>query len=137
MTREAWDFHQAKEASRRGKVGQEEAENARKEAVEAAATAEETYRKAVSRRITVLIAEGKAATAARDIARGEPEIAHLAYLRDVSQGMKEISEQRAWRHTADRKDIQELIEWSRVVAPLGQGPEPADLAQPIGGRRAA
>ena len=134
---EAWSFHQAVEASRRGKEGQADAESARKDAMTEYALAEKLYRVELAKRIVELIAEGKPATVAKDLARGDKRVSDLGYNRDVAEGMRDIAEQRAWRHTADRKDIQELIEWSRIVAPLGQTQEPAHLEAPIGGRRAA
>lgn len=118
--REAWDFHTALSASRKGKEGQEAAEKARGDATEAYALAERLYRMALSKRIVELIAEGKPATVARDLARGESPVADLGYERDVAEGVRDIAEQRAWRHTADRRDIQEFVQWSRIVAPLGE-----------------
>lgn len=136
---EAWDFEQALTASRRGKEGQEAAEGDRKEAVEVHARAERAYRQALAAKIVEEVAHGAAWTVARDIAKGDKHVAQLQYERNVADGMKDIAEQRAWRHTADRKDIQDLIEWSRIVAPLGEQRETShDLNRaPIGGRRAA
>lgn len=137
MSRVAWDFHEALTASRKGKEGQESAEKARKDAAEDFAEKERLYRERLAIRITEIIASGKAATVAQDLARGDGLVADLRYDRDVAKGVAAVAEQRAWRHTADRKDIQEFIEWSRHVAPLGEQAEPAVLEAPIGGRRAA
>jgi len=137
MTLQAWDFEQALEASRRGKLGQEAAERDRKDAVEVAAKAERAYRSALAAEIVRTHAQGAAWTVAQDLARGEKHVADLRYERDVAVGIKEIAEQRAWRGTADRKDIQEFVQWSRIVAPLGAAGEPPVLDRPIGSRRAA
>jgi|HubBroStandDraft_6_1064221.scaffolds.fasta_scaffold01839_21 hypothetical protein len=134
---QAWDFSTALRASEKGKQGQEEAEKARKDATAEYATAEKLYRVALAKRIVELIAEGKPATVAKDLARGDKHVSDLGYNRDVAEGMKEIAEQRAWRHTADRKDIQEFIQWSRIVAPLGTQAEPPVHERPIGSQRAA
>jgi hypothetical protein len=119
-TRQAWDFFQAVEATRKAKEAQEDAETAREEAAEALATAELTYRKALAQEITRQHGDGTAWTVCQDMARGEDHVAQLRYERDVAHGVLAATEQRAWRHTADRKDALALIEWSRVVAPLGE-----------------
>ena len=122
--RQAYDFFECVEASRRGKHGQEQAEEQRKEAAETLATAERFYRVALAKRILELKAEGMPATVCQDLARGDKTVADLRYERDVAQGVLDVAEQRAWRGSADRKDIQELIAWSRIVAPLGEQTEP-------------
>lgn len=120
----AWDFSEGLAASKKGKEGQEAAERDRKEAVELAARAERAYRQALAAEIVRSHAQGAAWTVAQDLARGDKHVAQLRYERDVSVGVKEVAEQRAWRHTADRKDIQEFVTWSRIVAPLGEQREP-------------
>ena len=126
--REAWDFFQGVEASRKAKEKQEEAEQARRDAATALAGYERAYRTALAQKIVSLIAEGKAATVARDLARGDDQVAHLGYLRDVARGVLEAEETRAWRHTSDRKDVNSFVEWSRMVAPLGEQHEPVRAA---------
>lgn len=126
--RQAYDFFEAQEASRRGKEGQREAEKARSEAIEAYALAEKLYRVELAKKIIEMIAGGTPATVAKDLARGDKTVSDLGYHKDVAEGMKDIAEQRAWRHTADRKDIQNLTEWSMKVAPLGEQSEPARRA---------
>lgn len=118
--RQAWDFFQCVEASRKAKEAQQEAENAVKDAAAAYALAERLYRVNLAQQIVKLIAEGKPATVARDLARGDRHVADLAYEMAVAEGVKEAMEQRAWRHTSDRKDVQNLTKWSMIVAPLGE-----------------
>jgi hypothetical protein len=126
--RQAYDFFQCVEASRRGKQGQEAAEEARKDAAEALALAERLYRVQLAKRIVELKAEGMPATVCQDLARGDNGVADLRYTRDVAQGVLDVAEQRAWRHAADRRDILALTEWSRIVAPLGEQRESARAA---------
>lgn len=122
--RQAYDFFECVDASRKGKEGQEAAEKDRKVATEAFALAKRCYEVELAKKIVGLIAEGKPATVAKDLARGDSRIANLGYELSVAEGVKDIAEQRAWRHTADRKDIQNLTEWSMKVAPLGEQTEP-------------
>lgn len=135
--RQAWDFFQAVEASRKGKEGQAAAEAAREQAAEEYAAAERAYRRALALKIIELRAADWPATVCADLARGDEHVANLRYSRDVAEGVKDAIEQRAWRHTADRRDVTQLIEWSRIVAPLGEQREPNHLPEPIGTRRAA
>lgn len=121
--RQAYDFIEAVEASRRGKESQIAAERERTEAAEKLAEAERIYRVELAKAILVMKAKGTPATVCQDLARGDEMVAGLRYERDVAQGILAVAEQRAWRHTADRKDIQELIQWSRIVAPLGEQQE--------------
>jgi hypothetical protein len=118
--RQAWDFHQAVEASRRAKEAQRETEAVVELSAKEYADAERLYRIALAKRIVELVAEGKPATVAKDLARGDPRVADLAYDMAVALGVKEAMEQRAWRSTADRKDVQNLTEWSKLVAPMGE-----------------
>ena len=117
---EAWDFHEAVRATRKAKEAQIEAEKAREAAATDLAEKELAYRKALALEIVSKNAAGAAWTVSQDLARGEPHVAQLRYERDVAQGVLDAAEQRAWRHTADRKDALALIEWSRIVSPLGE-----------------
>lgn len=134
---EAYDFAEAIAATRRAAEAQKQAELARKQASDDAAEKERTYRIALSKKILEAHGDGVAWTVAQDIARGDAHVAQLRYERDVARGVLAVAEQRAWRHTADRKDMNEFIQWSRIVAPLGQQQEPARLERPIGAVRAA
>jgi hypothetical protein len=122
---EAWDFPTATERSRRAHENQTGAEQARVKAAEELAFAERLYRTALARRIVELNAEGAAWTVCQDLARGDKAVADLRYERDVKKGVLDAAEQAAWKFTADRKDVNEFVQWSRVVAPLGEQHEPA------------
>jgi hypothetical protein len=120
---EAWTFDQGITASRRAKEGQEAAEAERRDTSERLASAEMAYRLALAKEITRQHADGVAWTVCQDLARGDERVAALRYERDVARGVLDAAEQRAWRHTADRKDVTEFLQWSRIVAPLGERSE--------------
>jgi hypothetical protein len=131
MNPEAWDFVTATARSRQAHENQSTAEQARRDAAEGLALAERLYRVNLARRIVELKAEGMPATVCQDLARGDKQVADLRYERDVKQGVLDAAEQAAWKFTADRKDVNEFVQWSRIVAPLGEQVED----QPV--RRAA
>lgn len=123
-----WDFAEAVAAARKGHEAQREAEQVRRDASEKLAKREQAYRLALARKIVEVQAAGSAWTVAQDLARGDKDVAQLRYERDVAKGVLDAEETRAWRHTADRKDLTEFIQWSRIVAPLGETPEPGSRA---------
>ena len=120
MNAEPFDFPQAVAAARRASEAQRAGEDAVRDAARGLAEAERLYRMAYAKQILMEHAEGAAWTVAQDLARGRQGVADLRYERDVAQGVLEAAQQRAWRHTADRKDMLEFIQWSRRVAPDGQ-----------------
>lgn len=132
-----YDFGEAITATRRAAEAQKAAEQDRRDSAKDLAEKEQTYRVALAKQIVAEHAAGAAWTVAQDLARGEKRVAQLRYERDVAKGVLDAAEQRAWRHTADRKDMTEFIQWSRIVAPLGQQQEPTRLERPVGARRAA
>jgi hypothetical protein len=134
---EPYDFGEAIAATQRAAKAQKDAEQARRDAAEDLASKEHAYRLALAKKILAAHADGVAWTVAQDIARGDDHVAQLRYERDVAKGVLDAAEQRAWRHTADRKDMTEFIQWSRIVAPLGQQEEPHYTESPIGAVRAA
>lgn len=119
-----WDFYEAVEAARRSAEYQKAAESQLESDTQACAEAERAYRKALAVKIVELRSEWPA-TVCADLARGDAHVADLRYARDVAEGVKEATKQRAWRHAADRKDTHELIQWGRMVAPLGEQREMA------------
>lgn len=104
------------EASRAMKSAEEFLRDSFKEA----ARTEREYRMALAARILELHADGVAWTACQDVARGDAKVARLRYERDVAEGVKEAAQGVTWRHTADRRDLSKLIDWSMRVAPDGQ-----------------
>lgn len=133
-----YDFQQAKEACARAARAQIDAERDLTTAATDHAGKEMAYRKALAKTIVTLHDEGMAWTVCQDVARGDDTVARLRYERDVAHGVLEAQQQRAWRHTADRKDVLELVRWSARVAPDGQyEPPPGADVSVIGGRRVA
>lgn len=123
---EPFDFPDAVAAARRAAEAQKAGEQAVREASETLAEAERQYRMALAKAIVTAHAEGSAWTVAQDLARGVSVVADLRYQRDVAKGVLDAAEQRAWRHTADRKDMLVFLEWSKRVHGLDDvGPQPA------------
>lgn len=120
-----YSFGEAKEAAARGAAGQVAGERALRDSRTKLAQAELAYRKALAVQIVTEHANGAAWTVAQDLARGDEKVAQLRYERDVAEGVYEAAQTASWRHAADRKDVLELIQWSRRVAPDGQQDDPA------------
>lgn len=85
------------------------------------AVAERLYREGLSRAITTLRAEGKPAMIARDQARGDKLVAQLLLDRMIAEGLREAAAQSIWRHTADRRDLEQFLDWSKRAAFLDMG----------------
>lgn len=136
MSTEPFDFPAAVAATRRAAEAQRDAEHDRRQAAADLAEKERAYRIALAREIVSQHADGAAWTVAQDLARGERKVADLRYERDVAQGVLDAAEQRAWRHTADRRDMHEFIVWSKareIAEGYGRAPEPK-FDTPIGAR---
>jgi chlorite dismutase len=121
-----WTFEQAMAACQQASQRQRAAEDAMREASVTFAEAEEAYRKALAVAIvTKHDTDGVAWTVAPDLARGDPLVARLRRERDIAEGVREASQQAAWRRAADRKDAQRFADWSqrREVAENGQPDE--------------
>lgn len=132
-----FDFTEARTAARKASEAQAATEQAMRNAAEEKARAERAYRRALAERILKAHGEGIAWSVCGDIARGDEGVADLRYHRDVAEGVYDALQQSGWRHASDRRDLSRLIGWSERVAPLGEQPEPRDLVEPIGARRAA
>lgn len=133
-----FDEQDARDAERTASSLQLGAEEALRDAFKKAAEAEREYRRSLASAILQARADGHPATVCADLARGDKDVSHLRYLRDVADGVKEAAVQSAWRHAANRKALGRLVEWSaRRDLSLGADPEqPADMPA-FGGRRAA
>ena len=112
MSNQPYDFARAQSASRGVSDNQRAAEKFLIGSTRDYAEAERAYRKALADKIVALKAEGMAATACADVARGDRHVADLRYKRDVAEGIKEAAVQSAWRASGDRKAEQTFIEWS-------------------------
>lgn len=115
-----YDYQGAKAAIERASVNQRNAEEQIRQAAATLGAAERSYRQALAEEILKLKADGVAMTVAQDLAKGSKRVADLRYARDVADGMKEAAAQAVWRHTADRRELEQLISWSMRVSPDGQ-----------------
>lgn len=112
-TREPMDYITAVSVHRVESEAQHNAEKYLALKSKEAAEKEREYREALARKITELQAEGKPATIARDLARGDKLVATLAMERSICQGLVEAAQQSIWRHTANRRDLEQFIDWSK------------------------
>lgn len=112
-TREPMDYITAVTVHRVESDLQHAAENFLSEKAREAAEAEKLYREELAKEITRRRGGGSSASAARDEARGQPHIADLAMKRDVALGLKDAAAQSIWRHTANRRDLEQFIDWSK------------------------
>jgi hypothetical protein len=111
-----FDWATAVAAHREASEAQHEAERFLARKAEEFATLEAEYRKAVARRIVELQAEGKPATLAKDLARGDVLVADLKRRAMIAEGMVEAAKQSIWRHTASRRDLEQFLDWSKRAA---------------------
>lgn len=132
MTRhvQPYDFAQAREAVTLASQNMKNAEQFMRQAFEDSANAERAYRVALAKKIVELHAGGAAWTVCQDLARGDKTVADLRYARDVAEGVKEAAQNAVWRHTADRKDLGKLVDWSMRVAPDGQHEDASSYTTP-------
>lgn len=107
-----YDFQEARAAERAASLAQKAAEDFIKDSYRQHAEAERAYRKRLAERIIELRAEGHAITIAKDLARGDKQVADLNYASMVADGVKEAAAQAAWRHSKDRDAVQRFVEWS-------------------------
>lgn len=114
--REPFDFITAVQEHRLASEAQHRAEQFLAAKHREAAEAERLYREAVSREILSLTATGKPATVARDLARGDKHVAELQFKRNIAEGLVDAAQQSIYRHTANRRDLLQFIEWSRRVS---------------------
>jgi putative intracellular protease/amidase len=129
------DFAASVAASREASEAQHNAERFYAAKGRECAEAEKAYREGLAKAITELKAAGATVTAARDLARGDKHVADLAYERDLAEGLRDAAAQSIWRHTADRRELEQFISWSKRAAFLDM--EPPRESSVIGARRAA
>jgi len=135
-----WTFDEALDACRRASEAQASAETALISATRASAAAEEAYRKALAREIVHQHDNERVAwTVAPDLARGNALVAELRRERDIAEGVREATQQAAWRHAADRKDAQRFADWSmrRELAERAPGGDQPSWSEAFAGGRAA
>lgn len=133
-----WEITDARDALANASVQQHDHQDVVREAVKAAARADQLYRVALARRIAELREAGNAATLCDKLARGDEQIAALAYDAAVAEGDREIAIQEGWRLHANRKDTEQLADWSKrrdLAEGYGDTPEP-DTLKTFGARAA-
>lgn len=135
-----WEIEQARDVLANASTQQHDHQEAIRDAVKRAARTDQLYRVARARKVAEFRDAGKAATLCDTLARGDEEVAGLKYDADVAEGDREIAVQEGWRLHANRKDSQELADWSkrRELAEFhGRVPErEPDDPTVFGGRRA-
>jgi putative intracellular protease/amidase len=132
---EPMDFAAAVAESRAAKEAQHQAEKYYAQKGREVAEAEKAYRGELAAEITRQTAKGTAVTAAKDLARGSEHVAALAFNRDLAEALRDAAAQSIWRHTADRRELEQFIDWSKRASFLDM--EPPRESSVIGGRRAA
>ena len=115
-----YDYAEAKRAIARASRDQADAARWRAETAKAFGDAEKTYRVALANKIVALKAEGIPATVCLDIARGDQAIAELKMKARVQEGLREAAEGLQWQSSANRRALEQLVDWSLRVAPDGQ-----------------
>lgn len=122
MTVAPYDWGQARTQIAAHSAAQKAAEKEIRDAYRLWAEAERTYRRALAQKIVEMRAERPSVpvTIIGDLARGDGHIADLKFRRDVKAGVKEAAQSAIFRHTADRRELEQLISWSMRVAPDGQ-----------------
>lgn len=132
------DFGQLQALFARADASQQEGEDFLRTAARQLGETAAAYRKALALEITRLRNDSAPATLARDLARGNERIADLKAAETLAEGIYEAAKQACYRHAADRREVEQLGEWSRRVALDGQQREPRGQQQrPIGARPAA
>lgn len=116
------DFAAAVAASREASEAQHNAEKYYAQKGREYAEAERAYREALAQAITRLKADGIAITVAQDLARGDKHVAELRFKRDLAEGLKDAAAQSIWRHTADRRELEQFLDWSKQAAFLDSTP---------------
>lgn len=119
-----YDFAEARQALAAATRAQAQAEQFVRDAYRQLGEAEQSYRVALARKIVELHADGVAWSSTADLARGDDKVARLRYERDVAEGVLEAAKQAGWRHQADRRATQSLVDWSAKVRPFGEQREP-------------
>lgn len=107
-----WDINEARFNLHAASAQQQSHQERQREAVRAAARAEQVYRVARARRTAELRDQGHAASLCDTLARGDEQIAMLRRAADEADGDREIAIQEGWRLHANRRDVEQLAQWS-------------------------
>lgn len=129
-----WTIDDARDALAAATRQQTDHQDVIREKVKAAARTDQLYRVALARTIRELRKEGHAATLAKDLAKGAKDVSELAYDAAVAEGDREVAVQEGWRLHANRKDTEQLADWSKrrdLAEGCGRDAEPR-YEDPIG-----
>lgn len=107
-----YSWAEAREKINLAKGAQSKAEAHLKEMFADLAEKRRAYQVALAEEIVRLRGQGFAVTAAGDVARGEERVALLRYERDVQDGVVEAAKAALWRLNADRRELEQLVQWS-------------------------
>lgn len=103
---------EARKAQFRASESQRQGSDRLKDAAVKLADAERAYRMKLTQRITQLHAAGMAITTCETVAKGEEEVANLRHARDLAKGNVESARNQTFTHSADRRGIDQLVDWS-------------------------
>lgn len=113
---EPMDFVNAVMEHRLASEAQHRAEQFLSEKIKEHGECTAAFRKALAAEIVVKKSEGHPATLCKELARGDARVAELESAMLVAEGMVEAAKQSIWRHTADRKDLEQFLDWSKRAA---------------------
>ena len=108
-----WDMQEAYSVLQKASRAQHDHQEEIKKAVKAAAHADHLHRVALANKIAELRDAGTAAALCSKLAQGDETISLLARDAAEKEGDREIAVQEGWRLHASRKDLQELVDWSK------------------------
>ena len=135
MSRAPYDFARARAAARDASRLQKTAEDFIREASKDHASKRRRTGSHSRTRSSNLRADGTAATLAKDLARGDKDVARRKRDSMIAEGVKDAAVQAAWRRANDRRDTERFIEWS-MRRELAEGYRPPDEpVSVIGGRK--
>lgn len=141
QSRQPYDFGGAVDAVNNAKTAQKLAEDFVKTCWAEFGRKRKAYQMALAKKILELKAAGQPSTYLLELARGDEDVARLRFEKDVAEGVKDAAQSALWRHSADRKDLREFLQWSKTVdirVHLHDDPEvEPDEPEVIGSRRAA
>jgi hypothetical protein len=134
-----WEIQDARDVLAQASRDQSDQQEKIRDAVKAAARANHLHRVALARVIGKLRDAGKPVAVLSKLAQGDEAISLLRMEADEAEGDKEIAVQEGWRLNANRKDSQELADWSKrreLAEGYGQTTEPRHF-EDVSPRRAA
>lgn len=113
--RRPYDFGEAKAAHARAARDATAAESFTAQCSDEYADAEKAYREALAKKMVELHNEGKAWTVVENLAKGDSQVADLKRQRDIAEGLKKAAEQMSWKVNANRRALEQLVDWSQRV----------------------